>query len=77
MPYVPKGTKGYTTAAMYNMKAIQKIKNVFAYSPFTCFIAADHWFLVTCVILKIAYAVVRRTLSRGKCRDSYDHGCAD
>ena len=34
------------------MKAIQKVKNVCAYSSHTCFIAADHWFLVFSVMLK-------------------------
>ena len=35
-------------------RAIQKVKNVCAYSPRTCFVAADHWFLVFSVMLKIA-----------------------
>ena len=30
------------------MKAIQKVKTVCAYSPRTCFVAADHRFLVLC-----------------------------
>ena len=33
-------------------KTIQKVKNVCAYSPSTCFVAVDHWFLVFSVILK-------------------------
>ena len=33
-------------------KAIQKVKNVCAYSPHICFVAADHWFLVFSVMLK-------------------------
>ena len=33
-------------------KAIQRVKNVCAYSPFTCFVAAEHWFLVFSVMLK-------------------------
>ena len=36
------------------MKAIQKVKNVCAYSLGTCFVANDHWFLVFSVMLKIA-----------------------
>ena len=32
--------------------AIQKVKNVCAYSPRTCFVAADYWFLVFRVMLK-------------------------
>ena len=31
--------------------AIQKVRNVYAYSPDTCFVAADHWFLVFSMIL--------------------------
>ena len=31
-------------------KAIQKVKNVCAYSPRTCFVAASHWFLVFSVM---------------------------
>ena len=27
-------------------KAIHKVQNVCAYSPHTCFVAADHWFLM-------------------------------
>ena len=34
------------------MKAIQKVKNVCAYSPRTCFVAADHWFQAFSVMLK-------------------------
>ena len=30
----------------------QKVKNVCTYSPLTCFVAADHWFLVFSVMLK-------------------------
>ena len=33
-------------------RAIQKVKNVFAYSPRTCYVGADHWFLVFIVMLK-------------------------
>ena len=33
------------------------------------------WCSVWC--WKLPHAVVRRTLSRGMCRDSYGHGCAD
>ena len=36
------------------MKAIQKVKNLCAYSPRTCFVAADHWFLVFSVMLETA-----------------------
>ena len=54
-------------------KAIQKVKNVCTYSPRTCYVAADHWFLVFSVMLKSCLM----QLSRGKCRDSCDHGCAD
>ena len=36
------------------MKAIQKVKNVCAYSEHTCFVAANYWFLMFSVILKIA-----------------------
>ena len=32
--------------------SIQKVKKVYAYSPRTCFIAADHWFLVFSMMLK-------------------------
>ena len=35
-------------------KAIQKVKNVCAYSPRTCFVAASHWFLMFSVMLKSA-----------------------
>ena len=35
-------------------RASQKIKNVCAYSPRTCFVAADHWFLVYSVMFKSA-----------------------
>ena len=35
-------------------KAIQKLKNVCAYSPRTCFVATDHWFLVLSMMSKIA-----------------------
>ena len=38
----------------YDTKASQKVKNICAYSPHTCFVAADHWFLVFSVMLKIA-----------------------
>ena len=31
-------------------RAIHKVKNVCAYSPRTCFVAADHWFLVFSVM---------------------------
>ena len=34
------------------MKAIQKVKNVCAYSPRSCLVAADHWFLVFSVMVK-------------------------
>ena len=33
-------------------EAIQKVKNVCAYSPRTYFVAADHWFLVFSVMFK-------------------------
>ena len=60
------------------MKAIQIVKNVCIYNPRSCFVAADHWFLVFSVMLKIASCSCRRrTLSRGKFRYSCDHGCAD
>ena len=36
----------------YIAKAIQKLMNVSAYSPCTCFVAADHWFLLLNVMLK-------------------------
>ena len=35
-------------------KAIQKVNNVCAYSSRICFVAADHWFLVFSVMLKIS-----------------------
>ena len=54
------------------MRAIQKVKNICAYSPHTYFVIAGHWFLVFSVMLKSC-----RTLSHGKCRDSCGHGCAD
>ena len=38
--------------ASYIMKAIQKVKNVCAYSPRTYLVAADHWFVVFSVMLK-------------------------
>ena len=47
--------------------------NVCAYRPRTCFIG--FWCSVCC--WKLPHAVVCRTLSRGKCRNSCDHGCAD
>ena len=59
------------------MRAIQKVNNVCAYSPRTCFVAADHWFLVFSVMLKISSCSCTLELSRGKCRDSCGHGCAD
>ena len=34
------------------MRAIQKVKNVCAYSPRNCFVAAGHWILVSSVMLK-------------------------
>ena len=34
------------------MKAIQNVKNVCAYSPRTCFVAADRWFRVFSVMMK-------------------------
>ena len=34
-------------------KAIQEVKNVCAYSPRTCFVAVDHWFLVFSVLKKL------------------------
>ena len=38
-------------------------ENVCACSPRTCFVAADHWFLVfKCVVENLLHAVVRRTL---------------
>ena len=33
-------------------RAIQEVKNVCTYSPRTCFVAADHWFLLFSVMLK-------------------------
>ena len=36
----------------YDTRAIQKVKNVCLYNPRTCFVAADHWFLVFSVMLK-------------------------
>ena len=54
--YVNTSLKSVLTIFLYFMhivgpitesaKAIQKVKNVCAYSPHTCFLAADHWFLV-------------------------------
>ena len=37
---------------MISMKAIHKVKNVCAYSLHTCFVVADHWFLVFSVMLE-------------------------
>ena len=60
------------------MKAIQKEKNVFAYSPCTCFAANNNLVSgVQCDIEKMPHAVVCWTLSSGKCRDSCGHHCAD
>ena len=42
-----KGTRS-PAILILNRKAIQKVKNVCAYSPRTCIVAADHWFLVQC-----------------------------
>ena len=58
-------------------KAIQEVKNVCAHSSRTSFVAVDHWFLVFNVMLKIASCSLRRTLSRGKCRDNCGQGCVD
>ena len=48
------------------------INNFCAHSPRTCFVAADHLFLVFSVMLKIA-----STLSRGMCRLICGHCCAN
>ena len=60
-------------------RANQKVKNICAYSPRTCFVAADHWFLVYITVWcwQLPHAAVRRTLSCGKCIDSCVHGCDD
>ena len=40
------------TEEMLCTRAIQKVKNVCAYSTRPCFVAADYWFLVFSVMLK-------------------------
>ena len=71
---------------------IQELRNVCAYSLRTCFVTANHWFLVWyiwfkgasasqvilvsgvhCDVETLPHAVVRLTLSRGTCRDSYGY----
>ena len=46
---------------------MQNVKNVCAYSPRNCFVAADHWFLVCSVMLKSflmqLYVAPRRVVS--------------
>ena len=59
--------------ANINTRAIQKVKKVYAYSPRTCFVAANHWFLVFSVLKN---CLISRILSCCKCRDSCGHGCA-
>ena len=59
-------------------KSIQKVKNflrIWSAHLFCCsrLFVSD----VQCDVGKLPYAVVRRTLSRGKCRDSCGHGFAD
>ena len=58
-------------------RAFQKVKNVCAYSPRSCFVGVDNWFLCSVWCWKLPHAVVRRTSSRGKCRDSCGHVRAD
>ena len=38
--------------SLRNTRVIQKVKNLSAYSPRTCFVAADHWFPVFSIMLK-------------------------
>ena len=56
-------------------KAIQKLKNICAYSPRTCSVAADYWFLVFSVMLKIASCNCTSDLL--KYRDSCGHDCTE
>ena len=63
----------FSRLTLEDTKAAQKVKNVSAYSPRTSFVG--FWWSVCC--WKLFRAVVRRTLPRGKCRDSSAHGCAD
>ena len=59
------------------MKTIQKI-NKFAHTGCDLFCCSRSLVSgVQCVVEKLPHAVVRRTLSRGKCRDSCGYGCAD
>ena len=50
--YTNKTNRKYATNTHSNTKAIQKVKNVRAYSPRTCSVAADHWFMLLSVMLK-------------------------
>ena len=52
----------FKSPAIYTTRVVQKVKNICPYSPRTCFVAADHWFLVFSVMLK------SRTFSCGKCK---------
>ena len=47
-------------------KAIQKVKNVCAYSPCTWSVAADHWFLVFSMMLKIDVQLYVRPCHMGR-----------
>ena len=71
------GSKADRCAIVDDMKSIRKVKNVCAYSPRTCFVAPIIVSSVQCDVEKLPHAVVRRTLSRGKCRGNCGHCCAD
>ena len=62
---------------LVNTKAIQKVKNVYhtVRAPVLLQPIIGFWSSVWC--WKLPHADVRRTLSRGKCRDICGHGCAD
>ena len=49
-------------------RAIQKVKNVYAHSPRMFCCSRSSISGVQCDVEKLPHAVVRRTLSRGKCR---------
>ena len=59
------------------MRTIEKVKNVCAYSPRTCFVAADHWLLVFSMMLKIISCSYTSDHVTWKYRDSCGHGCVD
>ena len=59
-------------------KPIQKAKKTFAHTvrtPALLQLIIGFWCSVWC--WKLTHAAVRRTLSRGKCRDSCGHACTD